>query len=307
MSENRGNFTLPEAQAYLAKEPVLQVEALSDRLYTVTDGHYRTIFVQGEKGVVAFDTFGTPGKARAYRRAIEATLPGKPITTVIYSHDHLDHAGFAADLAPEAQILADESCAKVVKARGSEGQRLATRIISGARNQLTVDGASFVLLNLGPTHGTGNVAAYFAEERVLFSSDTILANARYGFMPDYHFANFVKFMRGFLGLEWDRFVPGRYELMDRAAFARGCDFIEAIQDACQQAFANFVPIWMYEPMKQFVGGQLRGQFGDLEGFDDHIGQMSIRIVHHYLMGGWGLEDTPEPGILLAGEVELGVE
>ena len=63
----------------------------------------------------------------------------------------------------------------------------------------------------------------------------------------------------------------------------------------------------FEPMKQFVGGQLRGQFGDLEGFDDHIGQMSIRIVHHYLMGGWGLEDTPEPGILLAGEVELGVE
>jgi hypothetical protein len=24
-------------------------------------------------------------------------------------------------------------------------------------------------------------------------------------------------------------------------------------------------------------------------------------VHHYLMGGWGLEDTPDPAILLADE------
>jgi glyoxylase-like metal-dependent hydrolase (beta-lactamase superfamily II) len=307
MSENRGNFTLPEAQPYLAREPALQVDALSGRLYTVTDGHYRTIFVDGDAGVIAFDTFGTPGRARAYRRAVESVLPGKPVTSVIYSHDHLDHAGFAADLAPDAEIIADEACAKVVKARGSEGQRQATRIISGARNELTIDGATFVLLNPGPTHGTGNVAAYFPDEKVLFSSDTILANARYGFMPDYHFANFVRFMRGFLDLEWDRFVPGRYELTDRAGFARGCDFVEAVQNACQQAFANFVPIWMYEPMKQFVGGQLAEQFGDLDGFDGHVGQMSIRIVHHYLMGGWGLEDTPEPALLLANEVELDVE
>lgn len=304
MSENKGNFTLDAAQAYLAKEPEMQVESLSERLYTVTDGQCRTIFAAGNNGVIAFDTFGTPGRARAYRRAIEETLPGKAVTTVIYSHDHLDHAGFAADLAPDAEIIADELCAKVVKARGADGQVVPTRTIAGERNELTIDGVDLVLLNPGPTHGTGNIAAYFADERVLFSSDTILANAKYGFMPDYHFANFVKYMRGFLELDWDRFVPGRYELTDRTGFERGCDFIEAVQIACQQAFANFVPIWMYEPMKGFVGGNLGEQFGDLEGFDGHIGQMSIRVVHHYLMGGWGLEDTPEPSVLLADQVTL---
>jgi len=53
-----------------------------------------------------------------------------------------------------------------------------------------------------------------------------------------------------------------------------------------------------------VGGQLRERFGDLDGFDGHIGQMSMRIVHHYLMGGWGLEDTPEPAVLLEDQVSL---
>lgn len=304
MSENRGKFTLDAAQAYLAAKPAMDVTKLSDRLWTVSDGVCRTIFIEADNSVIAFDTFGTPGRARAYRKAIENSVPGKSIGTVIYSHDHLDHAGFAADLAPDAEIIADEICAKVVKAREAEGQLVPTRVISGAENNINIDGVDLRLLNPGPTHGSGNLSAYFTAEKLLYSSDTILGNAKYGFMPDYHIANFVKFMRGFLDLEWDTFVPGRYELSDRAGFEQGCDFIEAVQLECQNAFQEFVPIWAFEPMEGYVGGKLRQQFGNMDGFEDHIGMIAIRIVHHYLMGGWGLEDTPNPGVLLADEVSL---
>jgi glyoxylase-like metal-dependent hydrolase (beta-lactamase superfamily II) len=304
MSENRGNFTLEAAQPYLAAEPEMTTDKLSDRLYSVSDGEVRTLFVEGDSSVIAFDTFGTPGKARAYKKAIEAAIPGKAIKTIIYSHDHLDHAGFAADLAPDAEIIADEICAKVIKLRQAEGQLQPTRVLTGKENALTIDGVSFTLLNPGPTHGSGNMSAHFAEEKVLYSADTILANAKYGFMPDYHFCKFVDNMRSMLALDWDRFVPGRYELSDRAGFERGCDFIHDVQIECQNAFAEFVPIWMYDPMQGYLMGKLGEKYGDLDGFEGHIGQMAIRVVHHYLMGGWGLEDTPEGGVLLADEVEL---
>ena len=107
MKENRGLFTLDGAQAYLAAEPEMTTEQLSERLFTVTDGQVRTIFLAGDSSVIAFDTFGTPGKARAYAKAIAAAVPDKPIGTIIYSHDHLDHAGFAADLAPDAEEVAE--------------------------------------------------------------------------------------------------------------------------------------------------------------------------------------------------------
>lgn len=304
MAENRGLFTLEGAQAYLAVEPEMVTEKLSERLFTVSDGQVRTVFLEGDSSVIAFDTFGTPGRARAYGKAIANALPGKPIGTIIYSHDHLDHAGFAADLAPDADIIADEMCAKVIKLRGAQGQTQPTRVLTGERNELTIDGVDLVLLNPGPTHGSGNLAAYFEEEKAFFSSDTILANAKYGFMPDYHFCNLIRYMRGFLDLDWDRFVPGRYEMTDRAGFERGVDFIEAVMTECQLAFVNFVPIWAYEPMKGYCIGQLGERFGDLEGFEGHVGQMAIRIVHHYLMGGWGLEDTPEPRVLMADAVTL---
>ncbi len=304
MRENRGKFSRESAQAYLAKETEMSVQKLAERIWTVSDGCCRTIFVEGDTGVIAFDTFGTPGRARAYAQAIKTSIPGKPIKTIIYSHDHLDHAGFAADLAADAEIIADEICAKVIKLRQAEGQLPASRIISGKANPMRIDGVDFALLNPGPTHGSGHISAHFAREKILFSSDTILANAKYGFLPDYHICNFVHFMRGFLELEWDTFVPGRYGLSDRAGFERGCDYIAAVQEACQQAFVEFIPIWSLDAMQGYVANKLKSRFGELDGFDEHVGATAIRIVHHYLMGGWGLEDTPRPGVLLADEVAL---
>ena len=63
-----------------------------------------------------------------------------------------------------------------------------------------------------------------------------------------------------------------------------------------------VPIWVHDAMAGYVKGALGEEFGDLDGFDEHAGLTAIRVVHHYLMGGWGLEDTPTPGILLADQV-----
>jgi glyoxylase-like metal-dependent hydrolase (beta-lactamase superfamily II) len=299
MTQHRGIFTSDAVRAFLEAEPTMTTERLSERLWTTSDGKYRTVFVEADSTVVAFDTLGTPARARAYRAEIARVIPGKPVGTVIYTHDHLDHAGYAADFAPDATIVADEMTAKVVAMRGADGQPPATEILSGAAHQVDFDGARFRLLNPGPTHGTGHLSAYFADEKVFFSSDTVLPNARYGLMPDYHLTNFATYMRGFLELDFETFVPGRYEVTDRARFAEGIDYIEAMQVACQEAFVNMVPIWVHDAMMGYVMDKLGQRFGHLDGFAGHCGQTAVRIVHHYLMGGWGLEDTPEPGILLA--------
>ncbi len=301
MSEHQGIFTSDAVKGYLAAEAKMESEQLSERLWTVSDGKYRSIFVEAESSVVAFDTFGTPVRARAYAAEISRCIPDKPVSTVIYTHDHLDHAGFAADFAPDAKIVADEMTAKVVALRNADGQLAVSDAPSGREHKVNFDGAEFVLLNRGPVHGTGHLSAYFDDEKLFFSSDTILPNARYGLMPDYHIANFVKIMRSFLDLDFERFVPGRYEVTDRNRFEEGCDYVEAMQTTCQQAFISFTPIWVHDAMAAYVQNELGERFGHLDGFKEHSGQTAIRIVHHYLMGGWGLEDTPDPGILLASE------
>ncbi len=298
-TENRGIFTNPVVEKYLAYEPAMQVDQLAGDIYTVSDGKYRTVFVDAGDSVAAFDTFGTPGRARAYRAAMERQLPGKTVGTLIYTHDHLDHAGFAADLAPDAAIIAHTQADEVIRLRKADGQLPATETISAAEHELKLGNTECVLLHPGPVHGTGHLSAYFPAEKILFSSDTVLPNARYGLMPDIHLANFVKFMRGFLGMDWDVFVPGRYEVTNKARFAEGCDYIDGLQIATQQAFVEMVPIWVHDVMAEYCSQALGERFGHLDGFEEHIGQTAIRIVHHYLMGGWGLEDTPKPSVMLS--------
>jgi hypothetical protein len=87
--------------------------------------------------------------------------------------------------------------------------------------------------------------------------------------------------------------------MDAAGLRRAADYVDALKQACQEAFAEGVPIWVIEAMEPFVGERLRDRFGDLDGFDRHVGIGAIRAVHHYLMGGWGMEDTAEPEALFA--------
>lgn len=294
--EHRGIFTLSEPLLFLSREPELRVESLGRDLWTVTDGVYRTLFSVGKEGVLAFDTLGTPGAARAYRRKIAEVAPSRAIRTVIYSHDHLDHAGYAADLAPDAEIIADEATARVIALRNADGQLKPTRTVRGERNAMSIDGLDFELLNPGPTHGTGNIAAYFPDRRLLFMSDTVLPNACYGLLPDYHIANFVRLMRELSRLDFTTFVPGRYPVMTRDQFLEGCDYFEALQDVTQQAFAEGVPVWILEAVTGYAKQHLRPRFGRLDGFDTHVGLSAFRIIHHYLMGGYGLEDTPGVGL-----------
>jgi glyoxylase-like metal-dependent hydrolase (beta-lactamase superfamily II) len=125
------------------------------------------------------------------------------------------------------------------------------------------------------------------------------ADARYGLFPDFHITQYARSIRSLLELDFDTFVPGRGPVMQKAELERAIDYAEALSEAVQRAFAEGVPIWIYEMMAPYVSQALQGQFGDLEGFEAHVGIGAMRFVHHYLMGGWGIEDTHEPEQVLA--------
>lgn len=289
---HRGLFTI-EVADHQRHEPDLEVESVGDGVWTVSDGDHRTIFAGGRDGVVAFNTFGTPGAARAYRRAIERTVPGARIGTVVCTIDHLDHAGYAADLAPDAARVGHELTATVIEGRRSDGQLPLTRVVRGRGEDLELDGVRMRLRYPGPTVGTGNLAVHLPDQRLLFMVGP-RADARYGLFSDFHLRHYAGNVRSLLDMEIDRFVPGRSRTMSVHEAACACDYVEAVQEASQRAFAGGVPIWEYEPMERYVAEALREDFGSLEGFERHIGIGALRVVHHYLTGGWGLEDTTGP-------------
>jgi glyoxylase-like metal-dependent hydrolase (beta-lactamase superfamily II) len=269
---------------------------LTDGVFTVSAEDHRAMFVVTSEGVVSLNSFGTGDRARSYMDAIRSVAA--PPDTVIATIDHLDHTGRTADLLPDGgQLIAHELCARVMERRGAPGQRQTDRPIAGAGEELQLADLTFRLMYPGPTQGTGNLCVHLPERGVLFVAGP-RADARYGLLPDFHLRHVTRIWRELSALDVDTVVPARGAVMSRAELARAADYIDAVKRASQEAFAEGLPIWEIDAMEQFVSERLRDRFGDLDGFESHIGIAAIRCVHHYLMGGWGIEDTAEPEALL---------
>jgi glyoxylase-like metal-dependent hydrolase (beta-lactamase superfamily II) len=260
-----------------------------NNIWTVSEGIYRTIFVEGKKGVIAFDTFTTTGGARAYAGAIQRVFPRKQVHTIVYSHEHLDHTGYAADLQPDADILAHELCNEVIKSRKSDGQLPATEVFSGERKAYEIDGIRFELLYPGPTHGDGNIAAYFPDSKLLFMVDTVIPGVGYTFFPDWHLTPYVPAMRRLQTLDWDMFVPGHFWITDRKGFEDSLRYYDQMAEMAQDALAAGIDPHDWEAVTRYTNDNLEGRYGKLFRFDEYCAMNLSRYMQHFLTGGWGIE------------------
>ncbi len=289
-----GIFTIPAPHPIMGAWRDISYSPVRDKIWSVSEGIYRSIFLEGNKGIIAFDTLTTPGTARAYAGAIGRVFPQKPVHTIVYSHDHLDHTGYAADLAPDADIIAHKLCADVVAARKSDGQTPATEAWDGERKAYEIDGVYFELLYPGPTHGDGNIAAWFPQSKVLFMVDTVIPGVGYTFFPDWHFKPYVPCMKRFLSLDWDVFVPGHFWITDRQGFIDNLEYYDLMADFAQQAVIDGLDPHDWNGVCRYTGEKLSASFGNLFRYHEYCAMNLSRYMQVYLTGGWGIEGNIQP-------------
>lgn len=288
-SEHCGIFTVPGSDPIQGAWRDITYVPVRNNLWSVSEGIYRSVFVEGRRGIIAFDTFSTPGGARAYRGAMQRVFPRKPVHTIVYSHDHLDHTGYASDLAPDAEIIAHDLCHRVIVGRRSDGQMPATEVWSGEHRHFAGDGVEFELIYPGPTHGDGNVAAWFPASEVLFMVDTVIPGVGYTFFPDWHLAPYVGTMRRLLELDWDVFIPGHFWITDRAGFIDNLDYYDRMAEHAQNAIAAGVDPDDLAEVQGYTREHLAPDFDRLFRFDEYAALNLARYMLHFLTGGWGIE------------------
>lgn len=162
------NPRIPPAKGYL-------VEEIRDGLYWVTDGAYNTMFLVSTAGVIAVDPLPTLGPA--YQRAI-ADVTDKPVTHVVYSHEHTDHIGAASLFPKNATIVAHKETARLVAAR-NDPRRPVPTITFDDHYTLRVGDQTLELEYRGNNHEPGNIFIYAPKQRVLMLVDVVYP----GFMP----------------------------------------------------------------------------------------------------------------------------
>jgi glyoxylase-like metal-dependent hydrolase (beta-lactamase superfamily II) len=151
------------------------VQEIRGGLYWVTDGLYNTMFLVSSQGVIAIDPL--PNLGSKYLKAI-ADVTNKPITHVIYSHEHTDHIAAAYLFPKNAVYIAQKSTAEIL-ARRNDPRRPAPTVTFDQNYTLTVGDQTLVLEYKGVNHEGGNIFIYAPKQKVLMLVDVIYP----GWMP----------------------------------------------------------------------------------------------------------------------------
>ncbi len=161
--------TAPAADPGL--DPVGAAIALADRLYLVPGGGGNTAVFITATGVVVVDP-----KYAASWPALEARIRGltdKPITHVIITHSHPDHAGAIDVLPAEVVVVGHQHAIRTVAGYGWLRHRGATPNVQIFAERITLfSGAdALTLISYGPAHTNGDALVVFHAARMLHAGD----------------------------------------------------------------------------------------------------------------------------------------
>jgi len=226
-----------EQRAERGGPPGVALKEIRDGLFWLSDGAYNTMFLISSQGVIAVDPLPTLG--RRYLDAI-AKVTDRPVTHVVYSHEHLDHIG-ATDIFPRsAAIVAQEETAAILLQR-KDPRRPPPTTTFRERLLLQVGDQILDLEYKGVNHSAGNVFLYAPRQRVLMLVDVVYP----GYMPypslgvTADVPGYIEAHRQALAYDFTEFIGGHVDRIGaRADVERSLELVLDLKKECEEALAE---------------------------------------------------------------------
>ena len=163
-------------------EPAVQMDTLNvrDTLYHLSHGGGNSLVLIDEinGGVVLVDT-KRPGQGAAVQEVI-GQVTDLPVTTIIATHAHPDHAGAISEFPTVTEIIAHEYTAEALSetdpAAGTSRSGLATTTFPD-RFSLLDDLDRIELYYFGAAHTAGDIVVVFPEKGVAYLGDLFPSKA----------------------------------------------------------------------------------------------------------------------------------
>ncbi|MBV9182806.1 MAG: MBL fold metallo-hydrolase [Acidobacteria bacterium] len=231
--------------AEFAKPPLIPpekgyfVQEIRDGLFWVTDGLYNTMFLVSSEGVIAVDPL--PNLGSRYLKAI-AEVTDKPVTHVIYSHEHTDHIGAAYLFPRNAVFIAQKQTAEILARRQDLRRPIPSRTFE-TDYTLTVGNQTLLLAYKGPNHESGNIFIYAPKQKVLMLVDVIypgwMAYKNLGIAEDV--PGYLNAHHDALTYDFDIFLGGHVDrLGTREDVERSLEFVNELKNTVSTEMTQLI-------------------------------------------------------------------
>jgi glyoxylase-like metal-dependent hydrolase (beta-lactamase superfamily II) len=184
--------------------------------------HFTVVVVTAD-GVVVTDPINA--EAAAWLEAEIASRFAKPVTHMVYSHSHPDHASGGAVFADTATVIAQENAPPEIDG-------VAPDIRFSERMSFTSGDHSFELTALGPGHGADMLAMVIRPENVAYVVDVVSpGRLPYKNFPGADIAGLIEQTRRVEALDFDIMSPGHSRLGNKADAVEAREYVEWLRAA----------------------------------------------------------------------------
>ena len=148
----------------LAQEPKRSITNVVGDVYRFQNQFHYSVFVVTDEGIVFADPINTD--AATWVKAELTKRFGKPVTHLVYSHSHSDHASGGAVFADTATVIAQENAP-------AELDGVVPDVRFSDRMSFTSGKHTFELTSLGAGHSTDMLAMVIRPENVAYIVDVV--------------------------------------------------------------------------------------------------------------------------------------
>ena len=254
------------------------ITKLADGIYQYFHFFYNSLIIITEDGVIVTDPSGE-ARAAVLRKEI-AKLTSKPVTTVIYSHDHYDHTRGGKIFKDEgATFIAHEKAVELIS-RDPYGKAIIPDITFSENMSISLNTSTLELYYYGPNDGDAMTVFYFPKEKILFAVDFHLP--RYVNEPQrlvaHNYGGIYETMKRIRkDLQFDIVVSGHTPQSSPDLFEEDFQFVEALYKATLKGLQAGKSV--EELMKEIKLPKFSHWRGYHENLPAHIQRMAYTIWH----------------------------
>lgn len=213
-------------------------------------------------------------------RASIADATDKPVSHVVYSHEHYDHIRGGQIFAGEGvEFIAHEKCLDTFD-YVPDADVVPPTMTYEDTYSLDLGGPKIELLYLGRNHGDCMTITHFPDEKLLFVVDMLAEQSLpFGSLPDYYPGDTERTLREILALDFERVARGHASpVVGRdvveSTHAYWADLMTAVKQELDAGTSAFDVITTVE----------LPQYQDWQNYDRWFELHVERVMWHYMIG-----------------------
>lgn len=211
------------ANTAFAQDVKREITRVTDDVYRFQNKFHVNMFVLTGAGVVVTDPINAG--AAAWLRAEIGKLTEQPITHLIYSHSHGDHASGGAAYGEIGNIIAQQNAPPAI-----DGVKPTMRF--SAQMSFIQGDKTFELTYLGPGHGIDLMAIVVRPDNVAFVVDAVSSKRLfYRDFPGANLDDWIDQVRKIDSLEFEVMIGGHGPVGTKSDVTNGIAYLEELRAA----------------------------------------------------------------------------